>query len=85
MLRSTFEKPDRHDCVHFERVVFHPRRHFRLDHRQLRGRASFTVQGPLPPIQLLAQLGAVQTIQFLGIESQGLVVNDGKPEGDLND
>lgn len=35
-------------------------------------------QGPLPPIQLLAKFGAVQSIQFLGMESRGLDVNEAK-------
>jgi TonB family protein len=34
------------------------------------------LRGPLPPIHLLAKLGAVQSIQFLGIESRGLDVNE---------
>jgi periplasmic protein TonB len=36
-------------------------------------------RGPLPPIQLLAKLGAVQSIHFVGIETHGLDVNEAKP------
>jgi TonB family protein len=31
--------------------------------------------GPLPPVQLVIKLGAVKSIQFLGLESHGLDVN----------
>jgi TonB family protein len=31
--------------------------------------------GPLPPVQLVIKLGAVKSIQFLGLESRGLDVN----------
>lgn len=32
-------------------------------------------QGPMPPVQLVVKLGAVKSIQFLGLESHGLEVN----------
>jgi TonB family protein len=32
-------------------------------------------QGPMPPAQLVVKLGAVKSIQFLGLETQGLDVN----------
>jgi periplasmic protein TonB len=34
-------------------------------------------RGPLPPVQLVIKLGAVHSIQFLGIESHGFEVNEG--------
>jgi periplasmic protein TonB len=36
------------------------------------------LEGPLPPIELLAKFGAVQSIQFLGMENHGLDVNEAK-------
>jgi TonB family protein len=39
--------------------------------------------GPLPTIKLLAKLGAVQSIQFLGMESRGLDVDETKQSVDL--
>jgi protein TonB len=39
-------------------------------------------KGPLPTIKVLANLGAVQSIQFLGMESRGLDVDEAKQSVD---
>jgi TonB family protein len=43
-----------------------------------------SIRGPLSPIQLLARLGSVHSIQFLGTESRGLQVNKAKQVVDRN-
>jgi protein TonB len=40
--------------------------------------------GPLPTIKVLANLGVVQSIQFLGMESRGLDVDEAKQSADPN-